>query len=137
MTDEQRKELFEIRKCLDGLVLKIAEAQAEVNANMAAIRTWTPGAYAVGDVRTYEGNPYKCVQTHDSTDTPAWTPAIASLWMQYHGTTRDTARPYIAPTGAHDMYRAGEWMIYDNTVYQCMSDTVYSPTDYPAAWSAE
>ena len=135
MTEAQRKEFFEIRKCLDGLVVKIAEAPAEVNANMTAIRIWTPAPYAVGDVRMYEGNPYKCVQPHDSTTNPDWTPAVASLWMQYHGTTRETARPYIAPTGAHDMYKAGEWMIWtDGLAYPCIIDTTYSPNDYRAAW---
>lgn len=135
MTDAQRKQFFEIRKALDGLVLKIAEAPVEVNENMAAIRIWTPGAYAVGDVRMYEGNPYKCVQTHDSTANTDWTPDVASLWMQYHGTTKETARPWIAPTGAHDMYKAGEWMIWTNGQrYCCKADTTYSPVDYPAAW---
>ena len=137
MTEAQRKQFFEIRKCLDGLVTKIAEAPEEVNENMAAIRIWTPAPYAVGDVRMYEGNPYRCVQAHDSTQNPDWTPAVAALWMQYHGTTRDTARPYIAPTGAHDMYKTGEWMIFDGSAYRCISDTVYSPTDYPAAWEVD
>lgn len=135
MTEAQRKELFEIRKCLDGLVTKIAEAPAEVNDNMAAIRIWTPAAYSVGDVRLYDGNPYKCRQAHDSTQNHAWTPAVASLWIQYHGTSRETARPWVAPTGAHDMYKAGEWMIWtDGRAMECAVSTIYSPDDYPDAW---
>lgn len=39
------------------------------------------------------------------------------------------------PTGAHDMYKAGEYMIWtDGTVKKCVQDTNFSPEDYPQAW---
>lgn len=138
MTEAQRKELLAMRKALDGLVGKIVETPAEVNEYQAAVREWKMGAYAIGDVRAYLGAPYKCVQAHDSTGNPTWTPdATPALWMQYHGTTEESARPWIAPTGAHDMYKAGEYMIYtDGKLYKCLSDTAYSPTDYAQAWQA-
>ena len=135
MTEVQRRQFFEMRKALDGFVAKIADSPAEINENPAAIRLWHEGVYAIGDVRMYEGNPYKCVQAHDSTGNPAWNPEVASLWMQYHGTTPETARDWITPAGAHDMYRAGEYMVYtDGTLYRCVSDTVYSPEAYLQAW---
>lgn len=136
MTEAQRQQFFEMRKALDGFVAKIADSPAEINDNPAAIRPWKEGAYAMGDVRVYEGNPYKCVQAHDSTGNSGWNPAAApALWMQYHGTTNETARPWIAPSGSHDMYKAGEYMIWtDGTVYKCLTDTVYSPEAYGAAW---
>lgn len=136
MTESQRKEFFDIRRALDGYVSKIAESPAEINANPAAIRVWKPGNYASNDVRLYSGIPYKCIQAHDSAEVPDWTPEAApALWMQYHGTSKETARPWIAPTGAHDMYRSGEWMIWtDGLAYPCLYDTSYSPTDYPEAW---
>ena len=82
MNELQRAELFKIRKALDGLVVKIAEVPAEVNENMVAIRKWKQGAYVVGDVRMYEGAPYKCVQAHDSTSNETWNPtATPALWM--------------------------------------------------------
>lgn len=138
MTELQRAELFKIRKALDGLVTKIAEIPAEVNENMVAIRKWKQGVYNVSDVRMYEGAPYKCVQAHDSTDNEAWNPTLASLWMQYHGTSKETARAWITPTGAQDMYKAGEWMIWtDGTYYECLTDTNFSPVDYAAAWRAD
>ena len=125
-----------MRKALDGLVGKIAENTEEVNAYTAAVREWKEGAYVVGDVRMYQGAPYKCVQAHDSTANPGWTPeATPALWMQYHGTTPESARPWIAPTGAHDMYKAGEYMIWtDGKTYKSKMDTAYSPADYPQAW---
>ena len=55
--------------------------------------------------------------------------------MQYHGTTQETARAWAEPTGAHDAYKAGEYMIWtDGAVYRCVSDTVYSPEAYAQAW---
>lgn len=136
MTNEQRKEFFAMRKALDGFVAKIVDSSKEINDNIAAVRPWAPGLYATGDVRQYEGDPYKCVQGHDSTDNPTWTPsAEKALWMQYHGTTIETARPWIAPTGSHDIYKVGEFMIWtDGKVYECLKDTNFSPSEYTQAW---
>lgn len=136
MTEAQRAELLAMRKALDGFVYEIAENPEKINDNMVAIRTWEPGAYTVGDVRMYGSNPYKCVQAHDSTATPDWTPeSTPALWMQYHGTSVETARPWIAPTGSHDVYRAGEYMIWtDGNVYECIVQTNFSPAEYPQAW---
>ena len=136
MTEAQRKELLAMRKALDGLVGKVVDNVEEVNQYTAAIRKWKPGPFAAGDVRQHMDIPYKCVQAHDSTANTRWTPdATPALWMQYHGTTPESARPWIAPTGAHDMYKAGEYMIWtDNKTYKAKMDTVYSPADYPQAW---
>ena len=136
MTNKQRAELLEMRRAMDALVGKIAENTEEVNSYTAAVREWKEGAYVVGDVRMYQGVPYKCVQAHDSTANPGWTPeATPALWMQYHGTTPESARPWIAPTGAHDIYKAGEYMIWtDGRLKKAKMDTAYSPADYPQAW---
>ena len=138
MTDTQRTELLAMRKALDGLVVRIADSPAEINEYQAAVREWQPGVFAAGDVRQHLGVPYKCVQAHDSTANPGWTPeATPALWMQYHGTTPESARPWIAPTGAHDMYKAGEYTIWtDGKTYKAKMDTAYSPADYPQAWDA-
>ena len=138
MTEAQRAQFFAMRRALDGYVAKIVDNPAEINANPAALRVWKPEAYAAGDVRSYARIPYRCVQAHDSTANADWTPDTApALWMQYHGTTIETARPWVEPTGAHDMYRDGEFMVWtDGAVYRCVSDTAYSPADYPAAWEA-
>ena len=137
LTVEQKNTFQQIRKALDGYIPKIAESASEINDNLVIIRQWKAGNYAIGDVRMYEGIPYKCVQAHDSTDNDAWNPTVASLWMQYHGTSVETARPWLAPTGSHDMYKAGEYMIYtDGLMYKCLVDTVYAPADYASAWES-
>lgn len=138
----KRSEAVGIRRSLDSLVVKIVDNPVEINDNMVAIRPWAPSKFKAetaeepADVRMYEGIPYKCVLTHDSTGNDTWNPAATpALWMQYHGTSKATARPWLQPTGAHDMYKAGEWMIWtDGLAYPCLSDTTYSPADYPQAW---
>ena len=137
MTNLQRKQLLAYRKALDTLVIKISDTPAEINDNQIVLRPWQPNTYSLGDVRVYENIPYKCVQAHDSTGNDAWNPpATPALWMQYHGTSVESARPWLAPTGAHDMYKAGEYMIWtDGNIYKCLIDTVYSPTDYSQAWT--
>lgn len=142
MTEAQRAQFFEMRKALDGFVAKIVDSPAEINENPAAIRTWAPGPFSAGndttppDVRMYEGDPYKCNQDHDSTDNPGWNPKDSpALWSQYHGTTKETARPFIHPTGAHDMYLKGEYASFDDgSIKRATMDTAYSPDEYAQAW---
>lgn len=133
---ECRERLLAMRKAADKYIEKIVDNPTEINYTTLAIRVWKPGKFDAGDVRMYEGIPYKCVQPHDSTGNEGWNPsATPALWMQYHGTEKQYARPWVAPAGAHDMYRTGEYMIWtDGAVYRCVFDTVYSPTDYASAW---
>lgn len=61
---------------------------------------WAPGSYAVGDVRNYAGQTWRCCQAHDSTSSPEWTPgAEAALWAPYHASEAAYARPWVAPSG--------------------------------------
>ena len=139
LTKEDKVMLFKIRKILDKYYPFILENPVAINEAIEGMRLWTPGAYAVSDVVRYNNIPYKCVQTHDSTNNSEWTPSSTpALWMEYHGTSKETARNWIAPTGAHDMYKQGEWMIFtDGKYYECLNDTAYSPTDYSSAWRAD
>lgn len=132
----RKSEALSIRAALDRLVVKIVDNPTEINDNMAVIRPWKPGVFTAGDVRMDQGIPYKCVQGHDSTGNETWNPAnTPALWMQYHGTTIETARQWVAPTGAHDAYKSGEFMIWtDNDIYECIQDTVYDPSTYHQAW---
>ena len=139
LTNEDKAKLMKIRALLDKYMPYILENPTEINYAADCMYDWTPAAYVVGDVRKYNGIPYKCVQAHDSTDNTGWTPpTVPALWMEYHGTDKTSARNWIAPTGAHDMYKKGEWMIWtDGSLYECLSDTSYSPADYAAAWQKD
>lgn len=109
----------------------------EVIQCRALAEEWTPGVHQAGEVRTVDGYPYKCRQAHDTEVYPDIVPdgaAWAAFWIPYHGTSPETALPFVQPTCAEDMYQAGEYMIFDSTIYRCMEDTAYSPTDYPSGW---
>ena len=125
-----------MRKAADSLIGKIADNTAEVNENTEVIREWTQGVYKVNDVRKQNDVPYKCIQPHDSTDNPDWNPAATpALWSPYHGTSKETARPFVHPTSAADMYLKGEYMIWeDDTIKRAKQDTAYSPAEYAQAW---
>ena len=101
---------------------------------------WAAGAYQVGDIRNAAGQTWECFQAHDNAAYPDIRPgesAWFTFWRPLHGKTPETARPFVPVQGAHDMYKAGEYMIYtDGKVYRCLSDTNFSPEDYPQAWEA-
>ena len=114
-----------------------AAAPDDVIADAALLQPWVPGDYAAGDVRVQDGYPYKCCQAHDSTDNPDWDPATnRALWVPYHATTAKWALPYAAPTGAHDAYQDGEYMVWtDGQIYRCNTDnTVWGPDTLPDVW---
>ena len=97
---------------------------------------WSEKVWDVGDVCRYDSQPYRCIQTHDATGNNSWNPKDAvSLWAVYHAKSKDYALKWARPTGAHDMYKAGEWMIFtDNLKYRCIRDTAYSPEESPQTW---
>ena len=99
---------------------------------------WTLGSYQVGDIRNAQNQTWECFQAHDTTIYPDIQPDNAAwytFWRPLHGKSPETARPWVAPQGAHDMYKAGEYMVYtDGATYRCLSDTVYTPEEYAQAW---
>ena len=99
---------------------------------------WAAGAHTQGEIYTTQDQVWECYQDYDNAVYPDITPDN-SAWYTFnrplHSTRPETARYYVAPTGAHDMYHAGEYMIYtDSKLYLCKQDTAYSPSDYAAAW---
>ena len=133
-----REQAIALRAQMENtFALAAASMTAEqIIANRILCKPWAPGTYVIDDVRTTSGGTWRCCQAHDSTANPTWTPdAERALWAPYHGSTQETALPWVAPTGAHDMYKQGECMLYtDGTLYRCLSDTAYSPDEYAAAW---
>ena len=42
---------------------------------------------------------------------------------------------YVQPTGAHDSYKIGDKVLYNNKKYNCIMDNcVWAPDVYPAGW---
>lgn len=99
---------------------------------------WSPGSHTVGEIFNADGQTWECFQAYDNAVYPDIAPGN-SAWFTFnrplHGKSKETARPWVAPMGAHDIYHSGEYMIWtDGTVYLCKQDTNFSPTDYAAAW---
>lgn len=126
------------------MMLPTMEMSAADTITVAALYAeWTEGAYQVGDIRLawYGGahQLWKCRQAHDTATYPDITPegtAWRTFWIPFHGTTPETAQNWIAPSGAHDQYEPGEYMIWNGQTYKCLSATVYTPEEYAQAWEA-
>lgn len=100
-------------------------------------KTWQPGSYEVGDTYNADGQTWECYQAYDNNTYPDIKPGN-SAWYTFnrplHGTSPETARSFVHPTGAHDIYMAGEYMIFSSKLYLCKENTAYSPEEYAAAW---
>ena len=93
--------------------------------------------HEVGEVARHPetGYPYECMTAYDGTVQQDWTIDNRTLWKPWHSRKKEYALPYEAPTGAHDMYKAGEYMIWeDGSVKKCLRDTNFSPEEYPSDW---
>lgn len=94
-------------------------------------------SYSVGDVRLHPetGYPRECIMAYDGTVQQDWTIDTPTLWKPWHSREPEYALPWVAPTGAHDMYKSGEYMIWtDGTIRHCLENTNFSPEEYPQAW---
>ena len=114
-----------------------AEDKTLAIACKAYFAPWTPGTYSVSDIRTdpATGYPRECILAHDSRVNADWTINTATLWKPYHSRKKEYALPWEAPTAAHDLYPAGEYMVWtDHRIYKCVTDTGFGPVDAPNAW---
>ena len=103
---------------------------------------WTLGSYQVGDIRNANGQTWECHTAHDNATYPDITPdnpqTWANFWRPLHGTSPETARPWVQPQyGTTDIYKQGEYMIWtDGSTKRCIAPngTNYSPEEYPDGW---
>lgn len=98
---------------------------------------WEPGKHVTGDIFSVDGDIWECFQNYDNAVYPDIAPG-GSAWFTfnrpYHGTSRETARNFVHPTGAHDIYKKGEWAVQGGKFTECLYDTSYSLEEYPSAW---
>lgn len=90
-----------------------------------------------GEVATHPetGYPYECMTAYDGTVQQDWTIDNRTLWKPWHSRKKEYALPWEKPTGAHDMYKAGEYMVWtDGTVCRCNVDTDRGPDVLPDNW---
>ena len=105
---------------------------------------WAPGDHKTGETYNAEIDgvlhTWECYADYDNAVYPDIKPGEAA-WFTFnrplHGKSRETARPWVKPTHAKDIYLCGEWMIWkDGTYCECLADpgTNYSPEEYPDGW---
>ncbi len=101
---------------------------------------WSPGSHTVGEIFNADGQTWECFQAYDNAVYPDIAPGN-SAWFTFnrplHGKSKETARPWVAPMGAHDIYRFGEYMIWtDGTIQRCKAanGTNFPPDQYPDGW---
>lgn len=115
----------------------LTEDDAKIRAS-GLYPEWTEGNHTKGETYNADGQTWECYQDYDNAVYPDIKPGNAA-WYTFnrplHGKTKETAREWVKPTGAHDMYHAGEWMVWtDGLRYPCLQDTNFSPEEYPDAW---
>ena len=91
---------------------------------------WVSGvAYAVGALRQYNNELYRCVQAHTSQDD--WTPdAVASLWSKV-GNPAEEYPAWSQPIGSHDAYATGDKVTHNEKKWVSTCDAnVWEPGVY-------
>lgn len=88
---------------LTKLVLEERLTSAELVALVEVYPAWkTGGVFVVNDLRSYNGNLYRCNIAHTNYD-PSHTPnTTANLWTRV--TPAGVIPAWVQPTGAHDAY---------------------------------
>ena len=142
MSFDNRQLFFALRSMLVDYAKEIAKKESVTNEEIVKAAIGFPyytqnKVHKVNDIcrdpKTEQ--PKRCVQEYDGSVQTDWTIETGTIWCAYHGTSAMTAYPWQAPTGGHDIYKKGEWMTYtDGNIYECISDTNFSPTDYAQAW---
>lgn len=101
---------------------------------------WMLRDYAAGGICRAAGQVWECYRAFSAQAYPQVAPedpAFRTFFRPLHGTTVTTAREFVQPQGAYDMYRAGEYIWFNDRVYLCKADTAYSPADYAQAWEVQ
>lgn len=135
----------QIESVYESATVEMDADEKIINRNLAPV--WKSGVHVVGEVFcTHAGDGlgseweqlWEVYQQYDNSVYPDIVPGNSSWYTfnkPYHGTTPETALPFVPVQGSHDMYKVGEYMIYtDGYLYKCKQQTNFSPDDYAAAW---
>lgn len=132
--DEQIATFNALRLLFDGKTPTTADERIQCGA---IYPEWAAGNHNVGEIYNALGQVWECYQAYDNaiyTDVEPHNAAWHTFNRPLHGTTPETAREFVQPTGAHNTYKTGEYAIYNGKLYKCIQDTAYSPDDYVTAW---
>ena len=103
----------------------------------------SPISYKQGDIRKYLGQVYECIKEYTHNGEPNWEPdKEKTLWKIMHTKDKTNPKPFVQPTGAHDIYMKDEVCLFeiDGVMKLCTSkvdNNAYSPSDYAQNWTIE
>lgn len=145
ISDKMKAQGFAIRAILDEVVTGIGAtdeatfnaAAQTINAKAAAIRTWIPdGDYLRGDlaIDPADGVPYWAIHDHGRSSGHVCQPSASpTMWAHCHGTTPETARPFVAES--YNPYNVGHYCTEGGTAYCCKQDAVvFAPSVWADGW---
>lgn len=129
----RRSELARAERRIDAVIREFADAQGR---DLSGAEPWARpshalDAYPVGAAVTHEGRVWDSL-------TPANTGEPGVSGWRERATVVDGNPVYpawVAPTGAHDAYRAGERVTFDGQVWESLIDgNVWSVHVHPQGW---
>lgn len=124
---DRLKVLSEAPERADQLAHDVAAAEGLVRGTPWKAR----GAvgYPKGWEVTHDGKTWR-----STTPGNVWKPGVSG-WRQVM--EDGSPAPYLAPTGRHDAYMAGERVRWQEQVYEATTDyVVHSPAEHPGSWMA-
>ena len=127
-----REKALELREAAPELT------DTEVIDQEVFIPTWHEGPQIANAPTQYNGQVYRVIQAHDSTNNPTWNPADSpALFSICHTKNPLKAKPWVAPAGTSGMYTLGDCYKDDSDVVWRQifdGDNVYDATALPERW---
>lgn len=125
----RRETLANAGRAMDDIARSVLAAQGQADGGVWVQPTDATNAYPKGWTVTHGGKTWVSL-------TPAnvWQPGVSG-WREI---VEDGGAPeWVAPTGTHDAYQAGDHVMFEGAEYVSLIDAnTWSPTDYPQGWEA-
>ena len=135
-----RRFLASAQRDADRALARYQEARARNDADDGQPPAWVQptgahDAYPLGWVVAHDGTVWESLVSGN-----VWMPGVSG-WREKVADDPETGEPgvpeWVQPTGAHDAYNIGDKVTYGGQVWTSLIDSnVWSPTSYPAGWSA-
>ena len=145
ISETKKVQASAVRDVLNGVVRDIPAADetafnsaaAVINEKAAAIPGWRNDIdYQRGAlvIDREDGAPYWAIHAQGPTSGQVHQPSkTPTMWTHCHGTTPETARPFVAE--GHNPYMTGHYCTEDGVIRRCNRDNVvHAPSVLPEAW---
>lgn len=139
--NEDEKIMFLVRSMIEQKTLDAIEQGTDPTEVDLGIPIYLQNKqYRAGDIRrdVITNQPFECMTDYDGSVHTDWNLSVSTIWKPYHGKDINHAYPWAQPSGAHDLYKTGEFMTYtDGFIYRCLSDTAFGPDQAESFWEKQ